>query len=645
MGPVGHRWQVLLFLGAILVPSLVLVALSLRMIGQEQELAERRREVERRRLVEQLRKDLLVRLEQIKIEELGALAQPGEPARPPGYRNPAVALAGRVENNKLVLPWERDAAALRFRELAAQAPFGPKIRQGEQQEFVAGRTESAVSSYEEAMRLARHPAQEAYARLLRARALDKLGRRREALADFQKLLALPPEMIDEDGVPLKLYAAERLLQTGPEIKGVLHAMEQAAKAQGSLPPAGCYVLSGVTEKLMRVAGDPRDREAAAGVHRKLRDRIRQIQQAEALQQDLPRLKPAPDTWIPYGEETWLVSTAAAGWPPALIAVRARDIFSALEASWDSPFWRNPQFVTEGTGELLGDTFPGLKVSLGAGEDGALPRAGLQQWLFYVTLALVVAATMFGAYLLWRDLRRELRLADVRSRFVSGVSHELKTPLTAIRMFAETLQMGRSQDPRVQAEYLDTIVSECERLSRLVDDVLSFSKIEQGKKTYRFRPMHLAEVVQSAARTLRHSLAQQGFQLRVEAADGLPPLAADRDALEQAILNLLSNAMKYSGDSRVVELELKQAGGEALIRVTDHGVGIAPEHQPRIFEKFYRAPTRENQLVPGTGLGLTLVEQTAKAHGGRVEVESAPGAGSTFTIRLPLENQHERHPGD
>jgi signal transduction histidine kinase len=227
---------------------------------------------------------------------------------------------------------------------------------------------------------------------------------------------------------------------------------------------------------------------------------------------------------------------------------------------------------------------------------------------------------------------------MRSQFVASVSHELKTPLTAIRMFAETLRLGRSKDIKMQTEYLDTIVNESERLSRLLNNVLDFSKIEQGKKIYRLEPNSLYEIIQDAARAMEYPLSQQGFLLRTNIENGLPDILADRDALEQAILNLLSNAMKYSASSREIELTLKRQGQWALIQVTDKGVGIDAKDQGRIFEKFFRIPSPENERLPGTGLGLSLVAHIAKAHGGHVEVESALGRGSTFTIHLPLEKR-------
>jgi signal transduction histidine kinase len=202
--------------------------------------------------------------------------------------------------------------------------------------------------------------------------------------------------------------------------------------------------------------------------------------------------------------------------------------------------------------------------------------------------------------------------------------------------AETLQMGRVKDSATESEYLDTIVNECERLSRLVDGVLLFSKTEQGKKVFHLRSMNAADAVRAAVRAIDYPLSQQGFQLDVSMEPELPPVRADRDALQQAILNLLSNAMKYSGEARSIELTVGREGRFVAIRVTDHGVGIASEEQSRVFEKFYRAPTPENQRIAGTGLGLALVEQIVKAHGGEIEVKSERGKGSTFLIRLPVE---------
>ncbi|MFO7734496.1 MAG: HAMP domain-containing sensor histidine kinase, partial [Candidatus Aminicenantes bacterium] len=205
----------------------------------------------------------------------------------------------------------------------------------------------------------------------------------------------------------------------------------------------------------------------------------------------------------------------------------------------------------------------------------------------------------------------------------------------IRMFAETLRLGRSKNPAAQAEYLDTIVNESERLTRLLNNVLDFSKIEQGQRIYHPAPASLPEIVRAAVRAMEYPLKQQGFELDLRIDEDLPQVRVDRDAIEQAVLNLLSNAMKYSGESRTIGLEVLREGDRGVIRLIDKGLGIDPKEQARIFEKFYRVPTRENQSLPGTGLGLSLVAHIAKAHGGSVRVESATGQGSTFSIILPL----------
>jgi signal transduction histidine kinase len=183
--------------------------------------------------------------------------------------------------------------------------------------------------------------------------------------------------------------------------------------------------------------------------------------------------------------------------------------------------------------------------------------------------------------------------------------------------------------------LKTIIGESERLSRLVEGVLEFSKLERGKRTYQFRSVSLEEVVRSAARALEYSLASGAFQLRTNIDSTLPKVNADPEALEQAVVNLLANAIKYSGESRDIDLSLHREGDQAVIRVRDKGIGIPLEEQSRIFDGFYRVPLASGRQVPGTGLGLTLADHIVKAHRGRIQIESLPGAGSTFSILLPI----------
>ncbi len=653
MASLARRRQILLFLVAIILPCSVLVALGVRMIGQERELSEKRLADEQRRAISQIRQELLARLEQIKFQEVAALAsQPGGVPRGE-YQNPGVVLVAPVERGRVVLPWETDLGVRRARQQLEQPQFARTIEQGEREELVAKDLANATRLYQAAIEASRHPVQAAYARLLLARALHKFGQRREALIHLRRILAVPSQVTDEHGVAVSLYAAARLLGGGLSHAAVLERLRGQLQAQRWAPPAEAYMLRALVDTLVASAPDSAVRAAASDLKQIVSDRLRYVEQALAFQSDFPSLGLAPvvptgsrnpdPKWIVYGQEAWLVSAAAlpGGSSAVVVAVRAADVFGSLEDAGvlSSSLAGAAQLLpdAESQGEPLGPGLAGLRVRFSAAESGALANQwNLQRSFYLVTLLFVLSVTLLGAYLLWRDVRRDLRLAELRSQFVSGVSHELKTPLTAIRMFAETLSIGRSADPDQQQEYLDTIINESERLTRLLNNVLDFSKIEQGKKTYRFAPNSLADIVHASARAMQYPLEQQGFQLQLDVEDGMPPVRVDRDAIEQAILNLLTNAMKYSGEGRQIDLRLRKEDGRVLIEVSDHGVGIDPEQQARIFERFYRVPTPENQQVPGTGLGLTLVEHIAKAHGGRVAVKSAPTKGSTFTLDLPLE---------
>lgn len=648
------RRQIGLFLIAVILPSAVLVALGVRMIGQERELAEKRLADDRRRAVAQIRQDLLAKLETIKFEELTALAdrEAGGPSR--SYVNPAVALVALIEDDQVVLPWEAGNTVQTARTQLADAAFASLIRQGQRAELRAGDFSSSIELYSRAVEAARYPTQSGYARLLLARALSSAGRDREARAHYRRLLALPSGVTDEHGIPLGLYAAARLLDAKRDHQLVLDRLAGEIEPPAWLAPTTAYMLRDLVSALIETAPDSAMRSEASGVLNRVLGEIYLTEQALALQRDFPTLGlgdaaaengTAEPSWVPFRGGEWLVSaTSSLGTlPEAVVAVTAPAIFASLGESeaWSTGQLGEVSVLTngDGAGELLGARLPGLEVVFPSGGDGARGSEwGLQRSFYMIALLLVLSVTLFGAYLLWRDVRRELRLVDLRSQFVSSVSHELKTPLTGIRMFAETLRTKESPDSKMQAEYLDTIVGESERLTRLLNNVLDLSKIEQQQKIYHPEPVSLAAVAQRASEAMHYPLAQDGFTLHVETENDLPPVSVDPDALEQAILNLLTNAMKYSGESRTIDLRLRAEDGDAVIEVTDRGVGIPAEEQGRVTEKFYRVPTPENQRIPGTGLGLTLVEHMVKAHGGDLRVRSAVGEGSTFAIHLPLERE-------
>jgi signal transduction histidine kinase len=241
----------------------------------------------------------------------------------------------------------------------------------------------------------------------------------------------------------------------------------------------------------------------------------------------------------------------------------------------------------------------------------------------------------GLFLVYFNVRRELNLSRLKSDFVANVSHELKTPLALIRLFAETLEMGRVGRPEKARDYYRIINKESQRLTQLINNILDFSRIEAGRKEYRFAPVSLPRVVDEVLEAYGFPMEQQGFALEVKIADDLPEVEADAEALAQALINLVNNAIKYSRDEKRIEVEVKAEGEQVRISVTDHGIGIPKAEQAKIFEKFFRGEDSLVHETKGSGLGLSLVRHIVEAHGGSVEVDSAPGRGSTFTLVLPV----------
>jgi signal transduction histidine kinase len=242
----------------------------------------------------------------------------------------------------------------------------------------------------------------------------------------------------------------------------------------------------------------------------------------------------------------------------------------------------------------------------------------------------------GLYLVFVNVRRELHLSRLKSDFVANVSHELKTPLALIRLFAETLELRRVPTEEKAQQYYRVINKESQRLTQLINNILDFSRIEAGRKEYRFVPTDVAEVVRDVVESYRFPIEQQGFELKVTIAEDLPEVVLDPEALSQALLNLANNAIKYSGDEKFLGLDVRREGEGIVISVTDHGVGIPRAEQKKIFEKFYRVENTLVHTTKGSGLGLALVQHITEAHGGSVELESEPGQGSTFRLLLPLQ---------
>jgi two-component system phosphate regulon sensor histidine kinase PhoR len=244
----------------------------------------------------------------------------------------------------------------------------------------------------------------------------------------------------------------------------------------------------------------------------------------------------------------------------------------------------------------------------------------------------------------RTASREMKLSQMKSDFVSNVSHELRTPLASVRVFGELLRLGRAGSPEKVREYGELIETESRRLTGLIDNILDLARIESGRKSYDIAAADLEEVVAETLRTCRVSLAQSGFRLAYRGApEPLPPVPIDRQAVARAVGNLLDNAVKYSGESRQVEVSVRREDGFAVVAVEDHGIGIPRDEQSKVFDRFHRVSTGLVHDVKGSGLGLAIVRHVAEAHGGRVELDSRLADGSVFALWLPLAGTGETAP--
>lgn len=262
---------------------------------------------------------------------------------------------------------------------------------------------------------------------------------------------------------------------------------------------------------------------------------------------------------------------------------------------------------------------------------------------FIILGILSLMIIGGLVLTKHVVGKEMALAHLKSDFVSNVSHELRTPLALIRLYAETLELGRISTQEKKHEYYRIIRKESERLTALINNILDFSRIEAGRKEYEFRETDIAELVRNTLDSYRYQIEQQGFQLDERIDSNIPPLQVDREAIARALVNLINNALKYSSGDKFLGVRLYRENGVVKLEVLDHGIGIDRHDQSKIFEKFYRAGDPLVHNTKGSGLGLSLVRHISEAHGGDISVESTPGRGSKFILSLPLKKATEIAP--
>ena len=245
---------------------------------------------------------------------------------------------------------------------------------------------------------------------------------------------------------------------------------------------------------------------------------------------------------------------------------------------------------------------------------------------------------FAIYLIISNIYNKFKIRQLKEDFISSVSHELKTPIAAIKMFAETLHMGRIKEPVKVKDYLNTIIKESDRLTRFINKILDFQKIEKGKKLYSFEKVDIVEISKAAAKIYADQVHDDTLILEQEYDKDIPEIEIDEDAILQVILNLLLNAYKYSTHEKYTKIKIERSQDNIKIKIIDHGLGISKKDIERVFDRFYRVDIESTKAIKGSGIGLAFVKSVLDAHGGLIGVQSEPGEGSTFTIILPTNRE-------
>jgi signal transduction histidine kinase len=280
----------------------------------------------------------------------------------------------------------------------------------------------------------------------------------------------------------------------------------------------------------------------------------------------------------------------------------------------------------------------LKVSLHLTNPQLLYARQKQRVLWFgLLIGVSTLAAITGLVSAWRSFEKQQRLAELKDNFVSSVSHELRAPIASVRLMAEGLERGRVQEPEKQREYFRFILQECRRLSALIQNVLDFSRIDQGGKEYEFEPADVLRLANETVKAMEPAAAERQIRLRFTPPASSVTATIDARAIQQALVNLIDNAIKHSpaGSEIMVGVNVLPPRRLLQISVEDRGEGIPATEHERIFERFYRVGSELRRQTPGAGIGLSIVKHIVDAHDGRVRVESEPGKGSRFTIEIPL----------
>ncbi len=604
------------------------------------------------------------------------LSAPGRILYPPGLASEGIA------------PPELTGAALRAPE---HGPFARLVARGEELEYGTGDLKAAITAYREILSQVETPRLRAMAESYVGRAQLKEGDRTGALVTFRGLIERYPDVRDLNRMYLRFLAQYQIAVALEGLGRYSEALDALLELNRDLLTRSDAItttqysyyadlIQALLPQLLNASGVPgRDRyvQSFGALAEQSKKRISEKYFIYLLDAELSEMSFRQKRFSPRTR----YMTARAEGVPFLLAYRAlpdaQEAYSTgiLAAQIDLAQLQAQLFAamrdlhvdSEGAMAILGaggnvvigaeaatgtfmaaqdlaPPFDSWQVAIYLGDvPTAMKRLDLRRTVWLWLIALMLLSILVGGYIFILRTRRQAYLSRAQTTFVSNVTHELRTPLASIRMFTELLELqagpprsGTQARPSgTTAQYLGIIRQECDRLNRLIERVLDFSRMERNVREYRFEPQDLGRVVTTAVESFRPYAEARGFLLQLSIEEPLSPVRLDLDAISQVILNLLSNAVQYSTDKKEIRVRVARGGANVVIDVSDRGVGIDPADLRRVFDKFYSTWRRmDDRTQGGLGLGLTLSREIVRAHGGEITVRSEVGRGSTLTVTLP-----------
>ena len=688
---------IIIFFLTIFLPSVLLSIFGIRAIRNEQFRLEKQIENEHRRAVDFLKNQINSRFEDIKILLQNLAQNPSFSEK--DYSAIKELLESRLADNLLIehvfIVYEDEEPLFplfqpnpeRSSSISPAFLEGPqieKLKRAEEYEFVQKEYQSAISLYNELFSLSKDRNHQAQMLNNIARCYTKLKSYDEAIKNYLKIVNDYPESLTSSRLPLSLIAGLGILNCYQNLgdfnnylQSSLNLYRDIVQDPWNLNEDRFKTYSSMIEEDVNNVLSENTAELTSADYKKEFDYLKSLQREKIKKWQvinnienniIPelRIKLIQPVLLPrnysktINNKDFLIMAVMIPDETGILGIKIRDeylenetlnkIIEDIQFSANTNITistlsgrilfgkKNPSVELTTITEFFEDNFPPWRIELYRSETESLQLLEIRKNFYFWTILTLIIILTFGAVLIVRTIGHEMEVIKIKSDFVSSVSHEFKTPLTSIRALIERLQRGKVKDPSKMKQYFSIISQDADKLTRLVKNLLDFSKIEEGKKEYDFKETDIAQWMIQQIENFKKDEAQKEIKIRTQIPENIPRLSIDRDALSQALNNVLDNAVKFLTDKKEIDINMKSDEGNVILEVKDKGIGISHDELDKIFDKFYQGENTPMQSVKGTGLGLTIVKHIIEAHGGKVSVESKINQGSTFSLIFPIKRK-------